>query len=81
MVNPNMEWYKILGPVDCPEILPILWAEGENLGARSVGEPPVIPTAGAVANAVANAIGARVRHLPITPNKVLAALAERGGVA
>ncbi|MGE0479147.1 MAG: molybdopterin cofactor-binding domain-containing protein [Phycisphaerae bacterium] len=81
MVNPNMEWYKILGPVDCPEIVPILWAEGENLGARSVGEPPVIPTAGAVANAIANAIGARVRHLPITPNKVLAALAERGGVA
>jgi len=36
----------------------------------------VVPTAGAVANAVANAIGARVRSLPITPAKVLAALAE-----
>lgn len=81
MVNPNMEMYKILGPADCPEIIPIIWAEGENLGVRSIGEPPVIPTAGAIANAVANAIGARVRSLPITPAKVLAALAERGGVA
>ncbi len=80
MLNPNLEMYKILGPADCPEIIPIIWREGENLGARSVGEPPVIPTAGAVANAVANAIGARVRSLPITPAKVLAALAERGGV-
>jgi xanthine dehydrogenase YagR molybdenum-binding subunit len=80
MVNPNLEQYKLLGPVDCPEIIPIIWKEGENLGARSLGEPPTIPTAGAIANAVANAIGARVRSLPITPAKVLAALAERGGV-
>jgi xanthine dehydrogenase YagR molybdenum-binding subunit len=79
MLNPNLEMYKILGPIDCPEIVPIIWAEGENLGARSIGEPPIIPTAGAVANAIANAIGARVRSLPITPAKVLAALAQRGG--
>jgi len=79
MVNPNLEQYKILGPRDCPEIIPILWREGEDLGVRSLGEPPVIPTAGAVANAVANAIGWRVRSLPITPAKVLAALAEKGG--
>jgi len=76
MVNANLEQYKITGPVDCPEIIPILWREGENLGVRSLGEPPVVPTAGAIANAVANAIGARVRSLPITPAKVLAALAE-----
>ncbi len=78
MVNPNLEMYKIAGPVDCPEIVPILWKEdGDDLGARSLGEPPVIPTAGAIANAVTNAIGVRVRSLPITPAKVLAALAER----
>jgi CO/xanthine dehydrogenase Mo-binding subunit len=39
-----------------------------------VGEPPVIPTPGAIANAVANACGARVRSLPITPWSVLEAL-------
>lgn len=81
MLNPNMEMYKVMGPMDCPEIIPILWAEGKDLGVRSLGEPPAVPTAGAIANAVANAIGARVRSLPITPAKVLAALAERGGVA
>ncbi|MBU0638308.1 MAG: molybdopterin-dependent oxidoreductase [Planctomycetes bacterium] len=80
MLNPNLEQYKILGPRDCPEIVPIIWHEGENLGARSLGEPPTIPTAGALANAVSNALGARVRSLPITPARVLAALAERGGV-
>ena len=79
MVNPNLEMYKIMGPVDCPEIVPIIWSEGEDLGARSVGEPVVIPTAGAVANAVSNAIGVRVRSLPITPAKVLAALASAAG--
>ncbi len=73
MVNANLEQYKILGPRDCPEIIPILWNEGEDRGARSLGEPPVIPTAGAVANAVANALGVRIRSLPITPAKVLEA--------
>ncbi len=80
MVNPNMEQSKVAGPRDCPEIIPIIWKEGDDLGARSLGEPPTIPTAGAIANAVANAIGARVRSLPITPAKVLAALAQLGGV-
>ena len=42
-----------------------------------LGEPPKVPTAGAIANAVAHATGARVRELPITPARVLAALAER----
>lgn len=80
MVNPNLEQYKILGPRDCPEIEPIIWTdEGDDLGARSLGEPPVVPTAGAVANAIANAIGTRVRSLPITPAKILAALASMGG--
>lgn len=79
MVNPNVEEYKILGPRDCPQILPVIWKQGDDLGARSLGEPPVIPTAGAVANAVANALGVRVRSLPITPAKVLAALAGKAG--
>ena len=45
-----------------------------NLGVKGVGEPPIIPTAPAIANAVANAIGARITDLPITPMKVLRAL-------
>jgi xanthine dehydrogenase YagR molybdenum-binding subunit len=45
-----------------------------NLGVKGVGEPPIIPTAAAIANAVANAIGVRITTLPITPMKVLRAL-------
>jgi CO/xanthine dehydrogenase Mo-binding subunit len=45
-------------------------------GARGVGEPPVIPTAAAVANAIADATRARVLDLPMTPPRVLSALAN-----
>jgi len=47
-----------------------------NLGVKGVGEPPIIPTAAAIANAVANALGVSITDLPITPMKVLAALLE-----
>ena len=76
-VNANMDMYKIAGPVDIPEIVPIIWKPDREVGVNSVGEPPVIPTAGAIATAVANAIGAQVRSLPITPDKVLAAIARQ----
>ena len=46
-------------------------------GARGVGEPPVIPTAAAVANAVADATGARLTDLPLSPPLVLAAVKPR----
>jgi len=74
MVNPNLESYKILGTDDMPAIEPILWADDRQTGVRGLGEPPVIPTAGALAAAVLNAVGAPVRHLPMTPDKVLAAV-------
>ncbi len=45
-------------------------SEHGPLGARGVGEPPVVPTAGAVANAIADAIGKRPLHLPIRPSLV-----------
>ena len=77
MVNPDFLNYKIAGSKDCPEITAIAFDvanAGNNVGMMGLGEPPTIPTAAAIANAVANAIGARVRSLPITPDKVLAAL-------
>lgn len=76
MLNANLESYKILGTRDMPLIEPILWSEGQT-ATRSIGEPPVIPTAAATACAVFNAIGVPVRSLPITPDKVLAALASK----
>jgi len=82
MVNANMEEYKILGSVDSPKITAIpfdVYNGMNNIGCMGLGEPPVIPTAAAIGNAVYNAIGARIRELPITPARVLAALAGRKG--
>jgi xanthine dehydrogenase YagR molybdenum-binding subunit len=79
MVNPNMEWYLLPGMSDIPEI-DITLVDQPDRGPVGLGEPPVISTAAAVANAVANAIGVRVRRLPLTPDAILQALNdERGG--
>ncbi|NOX37076.1 MAG: xanthine dehydrogenase family protein molybdopterin-binding subunit [Calditrichaeota bacterium] len=73
MVNPNYESYKILGAMETPEIEIILYDEPER-GVIGIGEPPTIPTAAAIANAVYHAIGVRLRELPMTPDRVLNAL-------
>jgi xanthine dehydrogenase YagR molybdenum-binding subunit len=79
MVNPNMEWYLVPGASDMPD-MDVTLLDQPDRGVIGIGEPPAISTAAAIANAVANAIGARVRSLPITPGKVLAALdAEKSG--
>jgi CO/xanthine dehydrogenase Mo-binding subunit len=46
-------------------------------GAKGVGEPPLIPTAPAILNAVSNALGIRFTRLPLTPGMILAALEEK----
>jgi CO/xanthine dehydrogenase Mo-binding subunit len=76
-MNANLEDYKIAGPLEMPEIVPILVDVSDpanNVGVKGLGEPPIVPTAAAIANAVSNAIGKRVRDLPITPARVLALL-------
>ena len=78
MINADFENYKIVGALETPEIEVILYDEPER-GVIGIGEPPTIPTAGAIANAVYNAIGVRLRELPMTPDKVLAALASKEG--
>src|SRR4029078_10325611 len=67
-------------PADLPRIRPILIEEGDPggpYGAKSIGELSLIPAAPAVANAVYDAIAVRIRELPITPEKILRALAEK----
>jgi xanthine dehydrogenase YagR molybdenum-binding subunit len=73
MVNPNMEWYLMAGMSDIPEIDVTLVDQPER-GVVGIGEPPMISTAAALGNAIANAIGVRVRSLPLTPAAVLNAL-------
>jgi CO/xanthine dehydrogenase Mo-binding subunit len=86
MVNPNVEQYKIVGSKDVPEIevhlLPV-WDGVNNTHSVGIGEPATVPTAGAIANAVSHAIGARIHRLPITPESVLEAIdrAGKGGRA
>lgn len=75
MVNADFERYMLPGPSDMPEFGTHMMDTPER-GVLGLGEPPTIPTAAAIGNAVANAIGVRVRSLPITPDKVLAALEE-----
>ncbi|HUQ42171.1 MAG TPA: xanthine dehydrogenase family protein molybdopterin-binding subunit [Candidatus Limnocylindrales bacterium] len=79
VMNPNLEWYEIPTVMDTPEIV-VRFVDApdrkaNNIGAKGLGEPPIIPTAAAIANAFANATGARVRHVPMTRARVLDALA------
>jgi xanthine dehydrogenase YagR molybdenum-binding subunit len=75
VLNPNFETYKLTGIADIPEIDIVLLDMPER-GVIGIGEPVTIPTAAAIANAIANAIGVRVSSLPITPQRVLAALGK-----
>src|SRR5690606_18066034 len=80
MLNPNLETYKILGARDVPEIdivLTEVHTGANNTGAAGIGEPATIPTAAAIACAVYDALGVPVRSLPLSPRKVLHALALR----
>jgi xanthine dehydrogenase YagR molybdenum-binding subunit len=75
MVNPNMEWYLLAGMSDIPQIDIHIKQQPER-GVIGIGEPPTVSTAAAIACAVRNAIGATIRHLPVTPQTVLAAINE-----
>jgi CO/xanthine dehydrogenase Mo-binding subunit len=81
-LNPDLLDYKLLTAADAFTIrmafvdAPV--ADGGPFGSKGLGEPPVVPTAGAVANAIATATGLRVRRLPMTPTRVWAAMRGEG---
>jgi len=80
VLNPNFLDYRLLTICDSIRAKKILVETNDPLGpygAKGVGEPCTIPVAAAVANAIYNAIGVRMRSLPITPEKILAALKEK----
>jgi len=71
MVNPGLGDYKLPGTLEIPELIPII-DDGDNRQAViGMAEGANVPGVGAVANAVYNACGVRVRDLPITPDKIL----------
>lgn len=82
--NPGFLDYKIPCAMDVPNIKSVIVevpAKDTVYGARGVGEPPIVATATAVANAVADAIGVHVTALPLTPERILAAMRRRQSAA
>jgi 4-hydroxybenzoyl-CoA reductase subunit alpha len=80
LIANNFRDYKLLLAPDMPKmhVLEIDTFEPEGpFGAKEAGEGLTNPTAGAVANAVYNAVGVRITDLPITPEKILRALEEK----
>lgn len=78
-LNTSLATYLSLVAPDTPEVIPIIVEERNRLGpfgAKGVGEPPAVPTAAAIANAIYDAIGVRIKELPATPERVLQALKE-----
>ena len=82
-LNADMEFYKLAGLGDIGEMVVHMMTDpvSESRGVIGLGEPPVVSPGAAISNAVANAIGARVPTLPITPAKVLAAIESKGAKA
>jgi xanthine dehydrogenase YagR molybdenum-binding subunit len=79
VLNPNMEFYKLAGLGDIGELV-VRMMDGpaqDERGVIGIGEPPVVSPGAVLSNAVANAIGVRVPHIPLTPRRVLGALEGR----
>ncbi len=73
-LNPGFGDYKLPGSLEMPEMVPIIDDDDKREAVIGIAEPAIIPALGALANAVFNACGVRVRELPITPDKILMAL-------
>lgn len=78
VLTQTLDAYRVPTMADVPEIVvDLLDVPDEhltNLGAKGLGEPPIVPTAAAVANAIRDATGADVRSLPVTREEMLRAL-------
>jgi len=70
-LNPGFGDYKLPGSLEMPELVPIIDDEDKREAVIGVAEGCIIPALGALANAVFNATGLRIRELPITPDKIL----------
>jgi len=82
LLNPNFRDYKILTALDSLPVEPVLVELPEPngpYGAKGIGEPGLVPTAPAIANAVYDAVGIRLRRLPMKPERVLEALFAKEG--
>jgi CO/xanthine dehydrogenase Mo-binding subunit/CO/xanthine dehydrogenase FAD-binding subunit len=82
LINPAYLHYALPRAADAPPVRTIILGHADPhspYGVKGVGEISMVPVAPAVANAVAHAVGVRIRELPITPDKVLTALRAQDG--
>ncbi|MEP6639305.1 MAG: xanthine dehydrogenase family protein molybdopterin-binding subunit [Chloroflexota bacterium] len=83
--NPYLLDYKLQTVADVPPIhvdfVDAPSPTGGPKGLKGIGEPPCVPTPGAIANAIARAVGVRVNELPMTPERIWSALASKNGEA
>src|SRR6185369_6845638 len=77
-LNSSFIDYKLPGTLEMPEMIPLIDDDDKREAVIGIAEAAIIPAIGAIANAVFNASGARIRELPITPDKVLMALMKGG---
>ena len=80
VLNPSFADYLLISAEDMPPTQTILVEQPAlegPMGVKGVGEPPIAPPTGAVANALAAALGVDVTHLPLTPEQVSALIAGR----
>ncbi|MHC4223021.1 MAG: xanthine dehydrogenase family protein molybdopterin-binding subunit, partial [Planctomycetota bacterium] len=82
ILNPGFRDYKIPTAREMGFPIELEFVETKDgfgpFGAKGIGEPGLVPTAPAISNAIYDAVGVRIRDLPITPEKVLKALEEKG---
>lgn len=80
ILNANLLDYKVSTSADIPDMESVIVEAPHNegpFGAKGLGEPVLAPTPAAIANAVYNAIGVRIKDLPITAEKILQALKNK----
>jgi CO/xanthine dehydrogenase Mo-binding subunit len=82
MVNSSFLDYRMPTSLDLPMIDTVIVEvanPGHPFGVRGVGEVPIVPPMAAIANAISDAIGIRMEHLPMSPGAILEALWKKDG--
>lgn len=82
LLNPNFRDYKVLTAMDTLPVEPVIVEDPDRdgpYGAKGIGEPGLVPTAPAIANAVYDAVGIRLNRLPMKPERVLEAVFRQQG--
>lgn len=82
VVNPNFANYRLPRSIGIPEMETIMIETNDPegpFGAKGMGEASLLPTSAAIANAIEDAIGVRIKDLPITPKKIIQALKLKNG--